>query len=74
MNDREKQDLPALSGDAHRHFCVGEDCDNHFVCHQRDGCDNDVFVCPSCEMDERDAHTTELEQFHLQEKPRADHC
>ncbi len=68
MNDREKQDLPALTGDQHRHFCIGDGCENYFVCGQRDGCDKDIFICPSCEMDERDAHTTELETLTQQEK------
>lgn len=59
------RDLPTLPAHTHRHFC-GHQCGNFHTCTREDCHDKDVWTCPSCDLDERDADMTleELKQAH----------
>jgi hypothetical protein len=50
----------SLNDRGHRHFCQTPTCENHYICTQRDGCDNEKWTCPPCEWIERDAHAEAL--------------
>jgi len=45
----------SLRADEHRHVCGVPTCGNYYVCHGT-RCAGTVWLCPACELDQRDAH------------------
>jgi hypothetical protein len=39
----------------HRHVCGVPTCGNYYVCHGA-RCAGTVWLCPACDLDQRDAH------------------
>lgn len=55
------QELPTAPTGKHYHLCA-DSCGDYRVCSQPDGCDNEQWICPTCEQERWDHHTELLAQ------------
>lgn len=55
------QELPPAPAGKHYHLCA-DGCGDYRVCSQRDECDNQPWICPTCEQERLDEYVTQLSQ------------